>query len=96
MLGCQLLLPKGILPNGLSSIGIGLILLGQNATRYFNKICLSGFTTFFGFLALIGGIGEMFLKMDLDGALLLIIAGAYLILKPWYERQGLLGKAEQI
>jgi hypothetical protein len=95
MLGCQWLFPKDTLPNGLSSIGIGLILLGLNAVRYFSKIKMSGFTTVLGILALLGGIGEMIFKVDLDGALLLIILGAYLILKPWFEKQGLFGKAEQ-
>ena len=82
-------------PNGLWSIGVGVILLGLNAARYFNKIKMSGFTTLLGILALIGGFSEMFFKMDFDGAILLIILGAYLILKPWFEKQGLFGKAEQ-
>ena len=51
-------------PNGLWSIGVGLILLGLNAARYFNKIKMSGFTTVLGILALIGGFSEMFFKMD--------------------------------
>jgi hypothetical protein len=95
MIGGQWLLPEGILPNGLSSIGVGLILLGLNAARYFSKIKMSGFTTVLGILSLLGGIGEMVFKVDLDGALLLILLGAYLILKPWFEKQGLFGKAEQ-
>lgn len=95
MLGCQWLLPKGTLPNGLSSIGVGLLFLGLNAARYFNGLRMSGFTTFLGILALVGGIGEMFFKFDIDGAILLIVLGAYLILKPWFDRQGLFGKAEQ-
>ncbi len=94
-LGCQWLLPKGTLPNGLSSIVVGVLLLGLNAARYFNGLRMSGFTTFLGILALVGGIVEMFFKMDLDGAILLIVLGAYLILKPWFDKQGLFGKAEQ-
>lgn len=95
MLGSQWLLPKGTLPNGLSSIGVGLILLGLNAARYFNKIRMSGFTTFLGILALIGGVGEMIFRTNWDGALILIILGSYLILKPWFEERGLFGKAEE-
>ena len=95
MLGGQWLLPKDTLPNGLSSIGIGLILLGLNVARYFNKIRMSGFTTVLGILALVGGLGEMILKMDLDGAVLPIVLGAYLILKPWFDQRQLFGKAEQ-
>jgi len=95
MLGGQWLLPKDTLPNGLSSIGVGLIFLGLNAARYFNHLRMSGFTTFLGILSLVGGIGEMFLRMDLDGAILLIVLGAYLILKPWFDQRQLFGKAEE-
>ena len=95
MLGGQWLLPKGTLPNGLWSIAVGLLLLGLNAARYFSKLKMSGFTTFLGILSLIGGIGEMIFKADLDGAILLIILGSILILKPWFEKQGLFGKAEE-
>jgi hypothetical protein len=31
----------------------------------------------------------------MDGAFFLIILGAYLILKPWFDERGLFGKAEQ-
>lgn len=95
MLGGQWLLPKGTLPNGLWSIGVGLLLLGLNAARYFNKLKMSGFTTILGILSLIGGIGEMIFKADLDGAILLIVLGSILILKPWFDKQGLFGKAEE-
>jgi len=95
MLGGQWLLPKDILPNGLWSICVGLLLLGLNAVRYFSKLKMSGFTTFLGILSLIGGIGEMVFKADLDGAILLIILGSILILKPWFDKQGLFGKAEE-
>jgi hypothetical protein len=32
---------------------------------------------------------------DLDGAVLLIILGAYLIAKPWFDKRQLFGKAEE-
>ena len=95
MLGGQWLLPKDTLPNGLWSIGVGLLLLGLNAVRYFSKLKMSGFTTFLGILSVVGGIGEMIFKADLDGAILLIILGSILILKPWFDKQGLFGKAEE-
>ncbi len=95
MLGGWAFLPKGNLPNGLWSIGVGLLLLGLNAARYLNHLRMSGFTTILGILSLVGGFGEMFFKADLDGAILLIILGAYLIVKPWFDQQGLFGKAEQ-
>lgn len=94
MLGGQWLLPKDTLPNGVWSIGVGLLLLGLNAARYFSHLRMSGFTTVLGILSVIGGLGEMVLKADLDGAILLIILGSILILKPWFDRQGLFGKAE--
>ncbi|MBI5943355.1 MAG: hypothetical protein HY864_03230 [Chloroflexi bacterium] len=95
MLGGQFLLKNANLPEGIWDVGIGLIFLGLNAARYFNGLKMSGFTTFLGILALVGGLAQMFFKFDLGGALLLIVLGAYLILKPWFDRQGLFGKAEE-
>jgi hypothetical protein len=95
MLGGWALVPNETIPKGAWSIGVGLIMLGLNAARYFNKIRMSGFTTFLGILSLLGGIGELIGLADLGGAFLLIILGAYLILKPWFDKQGLFGKAEQ-
>lgn len=95
MLGGQWLLRDANLPNGTWDVGVGLILLGLNAARYFSGLKMSGFTTFLGILALLGGLAQMIFKFDLGGALLLIILGAYLILKPWFDQKGLFGKAEQ-
>ncbi len=94
MLGGQFLLKNLNLPDGIWDVGIGLIFLGLNAARYFNGLRMSGFTTFLGILALVGGLAQMIFKFDFGGALLLIVLGAYLILKPWFEKQGLFGKAE--
>jgi len=95
MLGGQWLLRNNVtVPNGLWDVGIGLILLGLNAARYFNSLHMSGFTTFLGILALVGGLAQIIFKFDFGGALLLIILGAYLILKPWFDKQQLFGKAE--
>ena len=95
MLGGQFLLKNVNLPEGIWDVGIGLIFLGLNAARYFNGLRMSGFTTFLGVLALVGGLAQMIFRFDLGGALLLIVLGAYLILKPWFDKQGLFGKAEQ-
>ena len=95
MLGGWTFIPDETIPKGAWSIGVGLLLLGLNVTRYFNKMRMSGFTTILGILSLLGGIGSMLGWADLDGALLLIILGAYLILKPWFEERRLFGKAEQ-
>ncbi len=95
MLGGWWLIPGTIAPKGLWSIAVGLLFLGLNAARYFSKIKMSGFTTFLGGLSLAGGIVELAGWAHLDGALLLLILGAYLILKPLWEKQGLFGRAEE-
>jgi hypothetical protein len=95
MLGGWGLIPENIIPKGSWSIGVGFLLLGLNLVRYLNGIRMSGFTTILGILALLGGIGDMLGWADLNGAVLLIILGAYLIIKPWVEKQGLFGKAEE-
>lgn len=95
MLGGFALVPSNTIPKGVWSIGIGVIMLGLNAARYFYKIRMSGFTTVLGILALLGGIAELLGITSLDAALLLIILGAYLILKPWFDKNKLFGKAEE-
>jgi len=96
MLAGWWLIPDETAPKGLWSIAVGLLLLGLNAVRYYSKIKMSGFTTFLGILSLLGGIIEIAGLADLNGALLLLILGAYLILKPWFEKHGLFGKAEEV
>ncbi len=95
MLGGWALVPAATIPKGAWSIGVGLLMLSLNATRYFSGIRMSGFTTVLGILAVLGGIGDMLGWADLNGALLLIILGAYLILKPLFEKRKLFGKAEE-
>ena len=95
MLGGWALIPEETIPKGAWSIGVGLLMLGLNATRYFSGIRMSGFTTVLGILALIGGVGDMLGWADLNGAFLLIILGVYLILKPWFDKNKLFGKAEE-
>ena len=95
MLGGFALVPDESVPKGLWSIGVGVIMLGLNLTRYYYKIKMSGVTTVLGILALLGGIAELLGFTSLEGALLLIILGAYLLLKPWFEKRQLFGKAEQ-
>jgi hypothetical protein len=95
MLGGFALIPDNTIPKGVWSIGIGVIMLGLNIARYLYKIRMSGFTTVLGILALIGGIAELLGFTSLDAALLLIILGAYLILKPWFDKHRLFGKAEE-
>jgi hypothetical protein len=95
MLGGFALVPASTIPKGIWSIGVGVIMLGLNFARYIYRIRMSGFTTLLGILSLLGGIAELVGITSLDGALLLIILGAYLILKPWFDKRKLFGKAEE-
>jgi len=95
VLGGFMFVPEQFIKGGFWPIGVGLIMLGLNAARYFYGLRMSGFTTFLGLLSVLGGIGELVFQRDLDGALLLIILGAYLLLKPYFEKRQLFGKAEQ-
>jgi hypothetical protein len=95
MVGGFMFVPQSQVPQGLWSIGIGVIMLGLNAARYFYGIRMSGFTTFLGILSLLGGLAELIGLTSLQGALLLIIIGASLILKPWFDKRQLFGKAEE-
>ncbi len=94
MLGGFAFIPDTTVSKGFWSIGIGLIFLGLNAARYFSGIRMSGFTTFLGILSLIGGVVQLMGWRSMDGAFFLIILGAYLILKPWFDKRQLFGKAE--
>ena len=95
MIGGLSFVPDNQVPEGLWSIGVGLILLGLNLARYLYGIRMSGFTTVIGILALLTGIGDL-IGLNLPTfAILLILLGANLIMKPWFEERGLFGKAEQ-
>jgi membrane protein implicated in regulation of membrane protease activity len=95
MLGGSILIPDEVAPEGLWTIGVGLIMLGLNAGRYYYGIRMSGFTTVLGLIALAVGTAEL-LGYDLMGIpFLLIIMGVYLLLKPFFDRRKLFGKAEE-
>ena len=87
--------PKNVVREGIWSIGVGLILLGLNVARYFKQIKMSGFTTILGIISIIGGVVQLFGVKDLEGAFLLLILGAYLIIKPWFDKRRLFGKVEE-
>lgn len=95
MVGGFALVPQDVIPQGVWSIGVGLIMLGLNLARYLNQIKMSGFTTFLGVLSLISGGLELAGLYEAEGAVLLIVLGAYFILKPWIEQRQLFGKAEE-
>jgi hypothetical protein len=95
MLGGFMYVPDSTISKGIWSIGVGLIMLGLNVVRSIYKIRMSGFTTVLGILSLIAGVLQLLGIVALEGAVLLIILGAYLILKPWFEGRKLFGKAEE-
>jgi hypothetical protein len=95
MLGGFMFVPEWFIKGGWWSIGVGLIFLGLNAARYFNGLRMSGFTTFLGILSIIGGILDLVGMEGVNGAVLIIVLGGYLILKPYFEKRQLFGKAEQ-
>jgi hypothetical protein len=95
MLGCFMFVPDEIIKGGWWSIGVGLIFLGLNAARYFNNLRMSGFTTLLGIVSIIGGVLDLAGMQGVNGAVLIVVLGGYLILKPYFEKQQLFGKAEQ-
>ena len=95
MLGGFMFVPEEIVKGGWWSIGVGLIFLGLNAARYFNGLRMSGFTTFLGIISIAGGILDLVGMEGVNGAVLLIVLGGYVILKPYFEKRQLFGKAEQ-
>jgi hypothetical protein len=95
MLGGFMFVPHEIINGGWWPIGVGLIMLGLNAARYLKGLRMSGFTTFLGVVSVIGGVLDLVGMKGVNGAVLLIVLGGYLILKPYFEKRLLWGKAEQ-
>ena len=95
MLGGFAFIPQELVPKGLWSIGVGVIMLGLNVTRYFFEIKMSAFTTFLGLISLLSGVTQLMGMHNLDAPILLIVIGAYLIVKPWFDKRQLFGKAEE-
>ena len=95
LLGGFMFVPGEIIKGGWWSIGVGLVMLGLNAARYFNGLRMSGFTTFLGSISVIGGVLDLVGVEGINGAVLLIVLGGYLILKPYFEKRQLFGKAEE-
>jgi hypothetical protein len=95
MVGGFIFVPHTIVAKGVWSIGVGVIMLGLNIARYFYGIRLSSFTTFLGVVSLIVGIAQLLGVHALEGAALFIVLGAYLVLKPWFDKRQLFGKAEE-
>ena len=87
MLGGLWLVPEdwGV-PDGTWLIGTGVIILGFVFVRYVNGLQISGFWLFLGALALGTGLASV-LGLNLPVfPILLIIAGAGILLKPLFDR----------
>jgi hypothetical protein len=95
LLGGFMFIPEEIIRGGWWSIGVGLIMLGLNAARFVAGLRMSAFTTILGLLSLIGGLLDLVSSYNLDGAVLLIVLGAYLLVKPYVDKRQLFGKAEE-
>ena len=82
MIGGIGLAPKESIPGGAWLIGVGLIMLGNNAARYLSGLKVVGFTIVLGLIAL--GIGLIImLGLDLPVfPILLVIVGLSIILGP--------------
>lgn len=94
MLGGFMFVPEQIIKGGWWSIGVGIIFLGLNLARYQNGLRMSGFTTFLGILSVAGGVLDLAGMEGINGAVLLLVLGGYLILKPWFDKRRVFGKAE--
>ena len=95
LLGGFMFVPEEIIRGGWWSIGVGLIMIGLNVARYFNRLKMSGFTTFLGIISVIGGVLDLVGMEGVNGPVLIIVLGGYLILKPYFEKRQLFGKAEE-
>ena len=85
IVGVTFLGPEVQAPLGIWLIGGGLIMLAINAVRYFSGIKTSSFTIGLGAIALAAGIASAF-SVKLFGVLLILI-GASIILRPFFDRK---------
>ena len=86
LIGVIWLVPDAHVPQEIWLIGAAAIMLGLNAVRYLNGIKTSRFTISLGFLAMAAGLGGLFgLKLPIF-AIVLIFAGASIILKGLFEK----------
>lgn len=87
LIGAIWLLPAGTVPEGAWLVGAGLILLGVNAVRSFKGVGMSGFGIVMGILALVAGLGHFAGVKVPVFAILFIIIGASIILRPLFAKR---------
>jgi hypothetical protein len=86
MTGAVWLIPGWHIPVSLWLIATGFILLGVNAVRYLYGIKMNWASLLLGLLTVLFGVGEL-VGLDLPlVAILLIVFGLGIILRPWLDR----------
>jgi hypothetical protein len=89
MIGGLWLVPDERIPEGTWLIGAGVIMLGLNLARLLSGIKMSGGTIVLGLIALGSGLADVF-GADLPVfAILLIVVGLGILLKPVMEKAGI-------
>ncbi len=87
LIGAAEIVPEAQIPAGTWAIALGLILLALNITRFLSGIETRWFTTVLGISFLLAGLGK-FSGLPLPfWPILIILIGAYILLKPWLEKQ---------
>jgi len=87
MIGAIWLMPAGSVPEGTWLLGAGIILLGMNGVRVLRGVKMSGFGIALGVLALAAGLGGLAgVKVPIF-AILFILIGASLLLRPLLRRK---------
>ncbi len=85
LIGAIWLLPAGTVPEGTWLVGAGLILLGTSAVRALKGVKVSGFAIALAVLALAAGLGHLVGVKVPVFAILFIVIGASIILRPLVE-----------
>jgi len=87
LIGAIWLMSAGTVPEGAWLVGAGLILLGISAVRSLKGIKMSGFAIVLGVLALVAGLGHLAGVKVPVFAILFIIIGASIILRPLFVKR---------
>jgi hypothetical protein len=89
VIGTIWLMPERLMPKGSWLIAAGIIMLGLNAIRYFNRIKMVSFSLVAGVLALLAGFGDYFgLTLPLF-AIALIVIGLVMLIKPFLVKNSI-------
>jgi hypothetical protein len=86
-LGVLWLIPEAALPGDAWLVGAGFILLALNVARYMSGIQPSIFTSILGGGAVLIGVAEIYAIRLPAFALVVIAAGAYLMIRPLVRRE---------